>query len=454
MNVERTLAEWIVELEYQDVPQDVAELMKTLVLVVGGCTAAGATGEGCLDVVDQVRTWGGAEQSTVLIHGGKVPAQNAVLANSVMARAYDICDFVYPGMHLGTSVVPVALAVAEMTGGCSGQELITALAAGCELGARLGSVSQYDGFDPTGIGTVFAAAAVAGRLMGLTADQMLHALALAFNQASGSFQANIDGCLAVRLIQGFASQNGVVCAELAARNLTGPKNFVNGTWGYYHLYCQDQADDELLAGGLGDKWHVRTMGFKAYPSCGGTIAATDAALAVRRGGVRPDDIASVQVRVATEQVYHLVGSPFEIGENPTVNGQFNMAYCVANALTRGRPEIAHFAPDMVRDSAVTGLARRVEVTLDPRLAQDGVFGRIQMTVVTAGGDTHTETVDHASGMSPNDLTRGELIQQFWERSANGGLLPHASLQAYLSLVERLEGADDARCLVTALVGPR
>src|SRR3546814_11049513 len=65
--------------------------------------------------------------------GGKVPVHAAVLANSTMARALDICDFQVPGQHIGSSIVPVALGIAEAKGDVSGRDIITALAVGSEI---------------------------------------------------------------------------------------------------------------------------------------------------------------------------------------------------------------------------------------------------------------------------------------------------------------------------------
>ena len=128
-----------------------------------------------------------------------------------------------PGIHIGSSLIPAALAAAELAGGCSGAEFLAALAAGAEISSRLNlSEAQYDGFDPTGIAVVFAPAAAAARILGLTPEQTLHALALAFNRCGGSFQSNIDGSLAVRAIQGWVAETGVVCAQMAQRGFTGP----------------------------------------------------------------------------------------------------------------------------------------------------------------------------------------------------------------------------------------
>src|SRR5699024_4507332 len=96
--------------------------------------------------------------------------------------------------------------------------------------------AQYDGFDPTGVAGVMGATAAAARIVGLPTEKTLHALALAFNRCSGSFQSNIDGSLAVRLIQGWVAQVAVECVELARAGLTGPHRFLTGTYGYLRLF--------------------------------------------------------------------------------------------------------------------------------------------------------------------------------------------------------------------------
>src|SRR3989304_4599243 len=152
MQTEQRLAQYALESAYRDLPESAIAVAKNVVLTVLGTTIAGARAEGCEALVRQ------------------------------------------------------ALAPAELAGGCSGKEFLAALVAGSEIAMRLNAISIYDGFDPTGVCTVFATTAIAGRLIGLDARGLHDALALAFNRAGGSMQSNIDGALAVRVIQGFVSQ--------------------------------------------------------------------------------------------------------------------------------------------------------------------------------------------------------------------------------------------------------
>ncbi|GGH42616.1 hypothetical protein GCM10010921_15950 [Microbacterium album] len=263
---ESQIAQWLVTTQYEDVPPEVRGLMRRLTYVILGCAFAGASADGCDEVRDTVTSAGGAPQSTILVHGERVPARGAAFVNSVMARAYDICDSIGAGQHMGASVIPTALAVSELIGGIDGEAFIRALALGCEIGARFGAVSRLDGFDPTGVGNVVAVTAVTGLLMGLDSSQLSNALGIAFNRMGGSFQSNVDGSLAVRLIQGFASENGLLCAQLAQRGMTGPDHWISGHWGFFHLYCKGERDAAALVHNLGVEWKVRGMAFKNYPS--------------------------------------------------------------------------------------------------------------------------------------------------------------------------------------------
>jgi 2-methylcitrate dehydratase PrpD len=112
---------------------------------------------------------GGTGQARSLVFGDRLPAVAAAQLNGTMCRALDYCDAMAPGIHIGSSLLPAALAAAELRGGCSGAELLAALVVGNEVGARFNlSEAQYDGFDPTGVAIVFASTAAACRVLGLT----------------------------------------------------------------------------------------------------------------------------------------------------------------------------------------------------------------------------------------------------------------------------------------------
>jgi len=420
-----------------------------------GTIIGGSTTEGCETLVHQVREWGGKEEATILIYGGKVPAHNAVLVNSVMARALDFCDAMIPGMHVGSSSVPTALATAELAGGCSGKDFLAAIVLGTEVAARINSISVYDGFDPTGVCTIFASTAIAGRILRLNSQQILNALALAFNKAGGSMQSNIDGSLAVRMIQGFVSQSGIICAQLAKRGITGPKNFIEGIYGYLHLYAKDRLNPQAISEALGEKFEMDKTLFKKYPSCGGTLAATDAILdLITEKHLIPEDVAQIDIKVSP-RVYKLVGRPFEVRDTPKVDAQFSIQYCVANALFRKSSKLYHFDEPYVRDPKIKEFTKNIYVSADPTLEdQERWMSSLSahMKVTTKKGEVFYKLIERPRGLPGNPLTDEEHMEHFKDCvNYSNKLLLKVNIEKILSIVYELEETQDVCSLIPLLL---
>ena len=349
MESERQIVQYVLDSEFENLPEDTVAFVKNLALRVLGTTVAAVNEEECKTVVALIKEWGGREEATILLDGSRVPAHNAAYANSVMARVLDYEDGLSPGVHFTASIVPTALAAAELSDACTGKDFITAVILGSEVTAKLNSCAFYEGFDPTGIVSIFGATAAAGRIMKLNSNQMWDALGLALNRAGGSFQCNIDGALAVRAIQGFVSQGAISCVQLARRGITGPRDFIEGIYGFLHLFGKDRYGPEKLTEGLGKAYVLHNTLCKKFPSCGCTLTATEAVLDImNEKKLTADIIASVEVEL-TPYCYNLVGHSFRIGKNPRVDAQFNVQYCAANAILRNGSTLEHFTEPFIKD---------------------------------------------------------------------------------------------------------
>ncbi len=457
METEELIAQYLSNTRYEDIPNRVMNVVKNIVLTIVGTTIAGAREEGCEALASLVKDWGGRKEATILIHSDKVPACNAAFVNSAMARVLDFCDSMLPGMHVGSSSVPTALATAELVGGCSGKEFLTAIALGTEVAARLNSISVYDGFDPTGVCTIFAAAAIAGRMLRLDSQQMMNALALAFNKAGGSFQSNIDGSMAVSMIQGFVSQGGIICAELARRGITGPKNFIEGIYGFCHLYAKDKYKPGTVIKDLGQRFDMEKTWFKRYPSCGGTLAPIEAMrYFVKEKDLSPENVTQIDVKVSP-LVYNLVGHEFKIGDNPKVSAQFSIQYCVADALLRKSSKLCHFDESYIREPKIMELSKKIHVSSEPSLDDPKKPESIlaaYMEVTTKNGSVYHKTVDFPRGLPANPLTNEEHMERFLDcvnYNAPDFLSP-TRIGEIISIVGDLEAVKDIRSLINLLSG--
>ena len=452
MNVEQRLAEFVCTLQARDVPPDAQRILRLVLLAATGAAVAGAAEDGIEPLRELLLERGGTAQATSFVYGDKLPASSAAQLNGTMCRALDYCDAMAPGIHIGSSLVPAALAAAEAAGGCTGAEFLAALAVGAEISSRLNlSEAMYDGFDPTGIAVVFAPTAAAARILELTPQQTLHALALAFNRCGGSFQSNIDGSLAVRAIQGWVAETGVVCAQMARRGFTGPVNFLGGLYGYGYLYGRGELDVHALADGLGSQWRLLRMMFKKYPSCGATQGMTELVLQlVAELDLRPEQVRAVRV-VLPPYSFKLVGQPWRIGENPRVDAQFSAQYCVANAIVRRGSTLPHFRVEAVRDAAVGRLIERITVEPDAALNARG-HTAVDVWLRTDDGRTHTRSLDIAPGFPDHPLSDTQQRARFDDCIAYAPRPPAPQrLAGFLDGVQRLGELDDVRMLASLLV---
>jgi len=452
LKTEEALVEYVVKTNYKDIPASPLAVARNVILTVVGTTVAGSTAEGCEALVNFYRGIGGKEEATVLIHGGRLPAENAAFVNSVMGRALDFCDAMAPGLHMGSSIIPVALAAAELAEGCSGRDFLTAIIIGAEVGSRVNlSEAAYDGFDPTGVAGVFAATATASRILRLSTKETWNALALAFNRSGGSFQSNVDGSLAVRTIQGWVSQNSLNCARLARLGITGPRHFMEGVYGYLHIFGKDKITADSLTRKLGEEYRMEGIVFKKYPSCGCTLASTDVILdLMREKRFEAEDIERIDVHVPP-YAHKLVGHRFQIGDNPRVNAQFSIQYCVANALLRKSSKLHHFEPSSVGEPTIMQLIDLVHVTSDESLEPRG-HTAVDLRVRTKDGTTHYKGIDIAPGFPGNALTQEEHQERFWD-CIDFAVKPmeRQNAESIVTLIGELEDVPDVRAIIPLLL---
>lgn len=453
MNFERQIVDYISETKFDDLPEAAVDTVMKMLLADIGTTIAGAQADGCRELAEFYRYEGGRPEATVLVHGDKLPAHNAVFVNAMMSRALDFCDAIAPGPHIGSSTIPTALACSELRGGCDGKEFLTSLVIGAEVAARLNlSESAYDGFDPTGICVPFGATAVACRLLGLDKQKTWNALGLVFNSCGGSFQSHIDGSLGVRVNQGWVTHEAVTSTRLAERGITGPMNFLTGIYGFLHLYGKGQFTGADMLDGLGDSYRIQEVAFKKYPCCAMTSGPTDVTLSMlREFDLEPSDIQSVKLTLPPYG-HRLVGHDFKIGDNPTVDGQFSAQYCVANVLLRGSSKIRHFTAESVREPEIRKYISMVTVLPDPELNKRG-HTAMDMEITTIDGKVFKHGIDVAPGFPGNPLTNEDHMQRFMDCIDFGAdWFSSERVDEILAFIKGVEKAPDIRELVYLLTG--
>ncbi|MFC1932555.1 MmgE/PrpD family protein [Chloroflexota bacterium] len=459
MDVIEQLVRNVVVTSYENIPSEAIEMEKANVLDIIGCLVAGAAAPGCSAVMELAREMGGKEESTIMMYGGKVPAQTAALVNATMARAIDFEAHSAGPSHASAPTVATAFAIGEKLGGVSGKDFLTALSVGIDLTTRLYhscNIARY-GWDPALVCAIFGATAVAGKLLGLEESQMVHAFGIALNQAAGTYQGNYDGALTVRLNTGLAARDGIFSALLAQRGITGVKQVMQGKWGFYHLYARDEYDPEVLIDELGERFRDVETPFKTYPSCYATHMVTEATIELaRKHDIKPDDVAEIIVGVAIGASDSFVGRPFKMGENLQVDAQFSIQYTAANALLRRDSLKEHFTDEFITDPQVQELVNKVKQV---EVRQSHAYGRalspLRVEIRMKDGKSYSTQCVSPRGSLERPLSKEEIVEKFRDSirysAKTSKALPVEKVEKILALVDHLEGLDNVNQIVELVI---
>lgn len=390
--------------------------------VVGISVAALGTGPAQV-AQTLARRWGGAATAVAIGMEERLPAPSAALVNGTLAHALDFDDTHVPSiLHPSASVVPAALAAAEEAG-ADGRRLLAAIAVGNEIAIRLGNAG-YDprinnsvfferGLHATSICGAVGSAAAAGVAIGLDAERLAHAMAIACSMGAGLLEANRAGGSVKRMHCGWAAHSGVVAAQAAQVGLTGPPTVLEGRFGFFQAYCGDTYDEAALLDGLGVRWETASCFVKPYPTNVFTHTGIDAAIALRKRGLRPADVESVRIGVAGATL-RTIAQPREAKIRPEsgYHAQFSGPFTFALALRGGGGlglYLDDFTDEAVRDPQNLELAARVEHVADPRC--EAIFPLQFPSVVevrTTDGQLHTEDVLANRGTVERPLTAAEV----------------------------------------------
>jgi 2-methylcitrate dehydratase PrpD len=355
-------------------------------------------------------------------------------------------------LHPATVVFPVVLALAQERG-ASGRDLITAAVAGYEVGIRVGEFlgrSHYRIFHTTGTAGTLAAAAAAGRLLGLTPAQMLDAFGSAGTQASGLWEFLRDAADSKQLHTAMAAANGMMSAQLAAGGFRGAQRILEGNQGMAAGMSTD-ADPARLLDRLGERWATVETSFKYHAACRHTHPAADALLAVMaQHKLAARDIAHVTARVhqGAIDVLGAVVTPQTVHQ-----AKFNMGTVLGLVAKHGYAGVNEFEGGYA-EADVAAFRGKVEMQLDAEVDREYPARWIgKVTVNTADGRVLDGRVDEPKGDPGNTLSRAELSDKFRRLAAFSGAADAAQADALLEgawgIVEQARVGSVFRTVVPA-----
>lgn len=443
------LAAFLADLRYEDLPTEVVERTKDLLVDWLGSTLAGR-GARPIRALERFAYTMGPDDGPceILVSRRRSSALFAALVNAAASHVVEQDD-VHNGsvFHPGTVVFPAVVAAAQQEG-ASGQAVLAAAVAGYEAGTRAGLFlgrSHYTIFHTTGTAGTLAAAAGVAHLLGADQAMMGHALGSAGTQAAGLWEFLGDAADSKQLHTAKAAADGLLAAYLARDGFTGARRILEGERGMGAGMSRD-ADPRRLTEGLGQHWAIGETSFKVHASCRHTHPAADALLQVM-GEHRLVAADITRVRAHVHRAALDVLGPAAAAR--TIHqAKFSMGFVLALIALHGRAGLADFTEDGLADPRVRAFMERVEMVLDPEI--DAAYPARWIGLVeveTVDGRHLLGRVEVPRGDPENSLSRSGIEEKALRLAAYGGGTTLAEMAALLRRCWALEGQADVRDLL-------
>ncbi len=447
--VAQKLSAFVCGMDYEKLPAEVIDRLKDLLLDQLGCQLIGSTLEWNQSVYKFVKENKHGGPATIVNHGDKVPVDDAAFVNGTFGQGCELDDYYdQGGGHPGAASVPVAMALAEKT--CvSGRNFLTAMAAGYEIGWRVGRgllpEMMRRGYHAQGVVGVFIAAATAGKLLQLDPDRLTHALAIAGSHASGTMEYDQSGGEVKRMHNGIACSGGLRSAMTADKGLTGPPTIFEGERGILKVFSGDSRTG-VITRAMGIDFAVLHAAIKRFPvnaSQHSPIELLDKL--VRENRIQPKEVKKIELGVNEGVILH-GGTIYEPKE--VIEAQFSLRFSLALRLLKGSNELKFYLDSNVwRDPAVLAMGRKIELFADPTAVKERRFA-CRMRISLLSGNVVEGSLPSPKGNFSNSLSKQEITEKFLGNASS--VLSQEKLNRIIEKVEGVEAEEDMSSLISLL----
>lgn len=426
VRVETQLAEFVNRTRHSDIPPEVIEFAKSLMLkTVAGlaCGAAKPTGRKMAEIV---KGHNAGVDVRVIKCDFRTSLWESVFLHSYLAHASELEDDRNNG---GTSwditVIPLLLSLGDKLR-LSGKAFTEALVAGLEVHTRtclFGAEHMGLSLVPGAIGPAMAAA----KAMGLNREQTTAAIGIAMSCAPLAF-ANY-GTDAHFLESSLQALHGLMAAEMARQGLTGNPDI---TTFLSNFLGPDKVAPEKMVDQLGKKWILCEIWIKKYPCCFRTHRQVDMLLGLmNEHGLRYEEIASVDAPISTSDA--LLNRP-----EPRTEGdlQFSMQHILGAAMLDGDVNLDNINDDAAADSRFKDARRKVNVFTDPSLPRPSRAAPARITLKTKKGEEFPSQRMYPIG-APQDPLSAEQIRKLYFKFGRGALT-EKQLQSAAEAIDNLD----------------
>ncbi len=413
-SLSQTIADYAVNLKYEDIPPETARTAKRIILDTIGCAIGGHTA-GPARIAQQLAANVSAKQAaTVMCTGQKTTPEMAVFANGVMIRYLDFNDgFISSGGSGHPSDSLAALLTPAELNGKSGRDLVTALVLTYEVFGKIIDAlnTRLMGLDQS---TVLGLASVvgAGKLMRLTREQLTNAIGItvggntALNQGRVGTLSNFKSYACAD-----ASRKAIFSAQLAQAGMTGPAEVFEGRDGFFNVINNKKA---FKIAPLGSAPLSITLAFTKRFALGQySQTVAQAAMEARAFYKDPAEIAEIKLNVSRGAIHVMAASPDKWRPQTHETADHSMPYSTGVIFMYGSLDETYYEDPYLHDAKLLALVAKVKVIpSDEADRREAEINLCDLELVLKSGARHKVRVEYHRGHWKNPMTDAEMEEKF------------------------------------------
>ena len=454
------VARLVHSIRYEDLPAEVVQRAKALLLDTLACACGGAASGTSHKVLQVVQELGGSHQASVIGSGLKTSMPMAALANGTMVRYMDANDYYFgrdPAHPSGN--IATLLAVGEKHG-TSGKEFIACMVAAYELQIRLcdaaGEPSLWSRGWHHSTNAVFAASALSARMMGCSEEATAHAMAIAASHQNTLAALQSGEVSQIKsTAEAWAGKAGIEAAMLAVAGITGPLHLLEAKNGWADAVA-GKLDVQRLTAPVDGHYKLMQACTKPYPAVASAMAVIEAGIALRAqlglDSHLSNELAGLQ-RIVVSLPAYVLGTPAASAgrRHPATkeSAEHSLYFCAALALHAGECTESDFGRANLDSPLMALLLDRIELAEDAELSQGWpARAGAAVSITLADGRTLTHRCPAPPGHPDNPMSAQALADKF-NRHASG-LFTAPQRERLRALVASLEDVGDVGELGAAL----
>jgi 2-methylcitrate dehydratase PrpD len=352
-DISKQLVEFTFKTKYEDLPEEVIEFTKLLLLKTVAGMLAGSTKPSGKKMAKLIKGKKLPDEVSVIGGGFRTSLWEAVFLNGFFGHVSELEDDRVDesgAVSWDIALVPLLLPLAEKLG-ISGKKLLEALATGLEVHVRTCQ------FSPGHLGQLLAPGAIgpaagAAKAMGLNLHQLSDAFGLAMSSAPlwlGSYGTDAHFFeSSIQLLQ------GMMAAEMAKMGLSGNADVAT----YLTQYMgADRVYPEKIVKDLGKRWMLKEICVKKYPVCFTQHRQIDMVIALKKKhNLSFEEVETIEI--------HAQRSREEICNRPDPKNegdlQFSFQHNLALAMLYGDVTLEHINPEAVEERKLKDVRSKVK----------------------------------------------------------------------------------------------